>query len=238
MTDKRDTARQRRANQNKSAREALVARRLAAQKLAPEPEPAAKGRGRASRAQAAPVVLAKARGNRASGADDGGFAPPSVDDAPPASGILARTQQLPGGRQMLAGFVLILAGTPFAAFVPMFREKGSKKTESLVSLLGARSLILLLVPVVIAAIPLLTLNHRRRRIAWNVAAFLLGLWVLTTGLLAFYVLGLGSIVWGLMKSSRAEGPAGNGRGLFARSRSATRAGPPVDATGVEAGSDP
>ncbi len=138
---------------------------------------------------------------------------------------------------MLAGFLLVLAGTPFAAFVPMFREKGRKDNESLVSLLGARSLILLLVPVVIAAIPLLTLNHRRRRMAWNIAAFLLALWVLTTGLLAFYILGLAAIVWGLMKSSRAEGPAGGRPGLFRRSPRAARDAS-VDITGTEVESDP
>ncbi len=133
---------------------------------------------------------------------------------------------------MLAGFLFVLVGTPFAAFVPMFREKGSKHSESLVSLLGASSLIYLLVPIAIAGIPLLTMNHRRRRLAWNIAAFLLALWVLTTGLLAFYILGLGAIVWGLMKSSRAEAPAGRRSGFFRRSPRAA-ADEPVDVTGDE-----
>lgn len=138
---------------------------------------------------------------------------------------------------MLAGFLLVLAGSPFAAFVPMFREKGHKNNESLVKLLGARSLIFLLVPVVFAAIPLLTLNHRRRRLAWNVAAFLLGLWVLMTGLLAFYVVGLVAMVWGLMKASRAEGPAGNGFGMFRRPPRTAGRGSPVDVSGDEVDAD-
>ena len=141
--------------------------------------------------------------------------PAALDDAPRASGLLARTQQLAGGRQTLAAFVLVLAGSPFAAFIPMFTQKGSKRTESMVSLLGARALILILVPIVLAAIPLATMNHRRRRIAWNVAPFLLGMWVLSTGLLVFYLLGLAAMVWGGMKASRAEGPAG-GLGRFSR----------------------
>ena len=70
MTAKRDTSRQRRVNQNRSAREALVARRqAAAQKTAPEPEAPAK-RGRLSRAQAEPVVPARSRGTREPPAGD------------------------------------------------------------------------------------------------------------------------------------------------------------------------
>lgn len=140
---------------------------------------------------------------------------------------------------MLAGFVLVVAGTPLAAFLPFFREKGSKHTQSLVALAGARSLILLLLPLLIAVVPLVTLNHPRRRMAWNIAAFMLGLWVLSSGLLPFYVFGLGAMVWGIMKASRAEGPVGRGAGLFGRGRAPRGdAATTVEVDGAEAGTDP
>ena len=208
MTAKRDTSRQRRVNQNRSAREALVARRqAAAQKTGPEPEAPAK-RGRLSRGQAEPVVPARSRGTRATAAPRSASTAAAVpDDVEPASGIVARAQQIVGGRQMLIGFALIVAGSPLAAFVPMFREKGGKHNESLVTILGWRAIPVLLVPIAIAAIPLLTLNYRRRRLAWNVAAFLLGMWVLLTNLLLFYGLGLAAVDLGSHQEFACGGSA-------------------------------
>ncbi len=155
--------------------------------------------------------------------------PAVAEDAAPAPGIGARAQQLAGGRQILAGFVLVVAASAVVGFVPMFKEKGEKHTESFLQILGPRALIFLAVPVAIASIPLLFLNHRRRRVAWNIAAFLIGLWVLLMQQLGiYYVLGAGAIVWGVMKASRAEGPAGMGFGRFSRP-----ARTPVAATDAE-----
>lgn len=118
---------------------------------------------------------------------------------------------------MLAGFVLVLAGSVPAAFVPMFVAEHTKRKESLVHLLGPRALVFLALPVAISAVPLLFLNHRRRRMVWNLAAFLIGMWILITGPIGiYYIFGAGAIVWGVMKASRAEGPAGLGFGRFRR----------------------
>lgn len=238
MSAKRDDGRQRRANQNRAAREALAARRQAAAKRPETPAqpeavtPARRGRGR-SRAQSEPVVTrrtaARAAGQKPSAEErptSSGRSrvtrAPVPDDLPPAAGFLARTQQVTGGRQMLAGFVLAVTGSIAASILPVVALKSPAKGKvkakthlvTLVHHYGASSLVFLLIPIAFAVIPLLYLNHPRRRRAWNIAALLMGSWILfAQGLGVFYLFAAGSIVWGVMKLSRAEGPAPS---LFSR----------------------
>ena len=114
-------------------------------------------------------------------------------DEPPAKGIIARTQQLPGGRQVLAAFPLAVLASIALLFVPIFKEhKGDKNSQSLLQLSGPQALALVAIPVVITAVPLLFVNHPRRRLAWNGAAFMIGLWILLLpGLGIFYVFAAG-----------------------------------------------
>lgn len=247
MTAKRDVSRQRRSNQNRAARDALVARRQAASRGDADSErepPVRRGRGR-TRVKAAPVAPAKAKAATSSSPARSGrpsrsaptpAAPAATADETSASGIWGRAQQLPGGRQMLGGFVLVVVASALAGFVPMFKEKGKKGTESFVQIVGPRALIFLAVPVAIAAIPLVFLNHPRRRVAWNIAAFLIGLWILLIpGLGIYYLFGAGAMVWGVLRASRAEGPAGLGFSRFRRPprREAEPATEPLDANAKE-----
>src|SRR6185436_17564740 len=103
MSAKRDSSRQRRSNQNRAAREALEARRAAAARPAEpvEEEPPAKGRGR-TRAQSGAVKPPVRRASGGRSAAPRAAAPAFDPDEPPAKGIIARAQQLPGGRQVLA----------------------------------------------------------------------------------------------------------------------------------------
>lgn len=135
---------------------------------------------------------------------------PDAPEAPGISSYFTWFRRQPGGLQMLIGFALILLATPLAAFVPLV-VKGTKgerdHSESLVSLVGSRAIIVLLIPILLAAIPLTMARHRRRRMARNLSVFLLGLWMLTSGLSIFYFFGTAVMVWGAMQASRTEGPS-------------------------------
>jgi hypothetical protein len=211
MSAKRNSSRQRRSNQNRAAREALEARRQSASRAAEpvEEEPPAKGRGR-TRAQSGAVKPPVRRASGGRSAVPRSAAPAFDPDEPPAKGIMARTQQLPGGRQVLAAFPLAAVASIALLFVPIFKEhKHDKVNQSLLQLSGPQALLLVAIPVVICALPLLFINHPRRRLAWNGAAFMIGLWILLLpGLGIFYVFAAAALVWGVVKGSRAEGPSG------------------------------
>ena len=146
---------------------------------------------------------------------------------------------------MLAGFVLAVTGSIAAAVLPIVQVKvdGKIHNETLLERYGATSLSFLLIPIAFAAVPLLFLNHRRRRLAWNVATFLMGLWILQTGLGIFYLFTVVAMVWGIMKASRAEGPAGPGFARFRRqpapseSDSTNDSTDTLDVDGAEVGPD-
>lgn len=227
MSAKRDEGRQRRANQNRAAREALEARRAAAARAAEPVEQPAKGRGR-TRAQGgavAPPVRRSGSGRSASAAS-ARAAPASDADEAPAAGLWARSAQLPGGRQMLGGFALSLVSGALALLTPLYKEHANdRNTQSLLQLAGAQGLVLVGLPVLITAAPLLFMNHPRRRVAWNGAAVMMGLWILLVAAIGiFYLPVTGLVAYGAVKASRAAGPSGGGL----LSRLGRRGGAPVE----------
>jgi len=235
MGARSDDARQRRANENRASRQALAARKEAAARKAGgsrpvEPEASSvRGRGRRmTRAQRTPVMAP-------SGAAPPDSATTLADTEPPARGILSRTRQLPGGRSVLAGFVLALAGSAALLFVPIAtKSKSDHHLQSLLQVAGLQAVPFAAIPAFIAAVPLLFMNHRWRRPAWTGAAFMLGLWVLLMqGLGIFHVLAAGSTVFGVIKASRADGRPTPlfGRRRLASARSGDRADADTDAGG-------
>lgn len=148
---------------------------------------------------------------------------------------------------MLAGLVLVAAGSLALCFLKVVRVADGKHKfhdETFIQRFGPWAFIYLAMPILLAAIPVLSMNHRRRRTAWNIGAFSVGLWILLSGLGLFYLFGAGAMVWGVMKASRAEGPAGPGLSrLRQRFRGAGRgaaddASSVIDADAAEARADP
>lgn len=236
MGARSDDARRRRANENRASRQALAARKEAASRKAASSQPVeqeasgvlSRSRQR-TRAQAAPVVSAARAAPRGSPASD------PEQEEPPAHGILARTRQLPGGRSVLAGFVMALVGSAALLFAPIARKSESDRhLQSLLQVAGLQAVPFAAIPAVIAAVPLLFINHRWRRAAWSGAAFMLGLWVLLMRSLGvFHILAAGFTVFGVIKASRVDGRSTPmlRRGRLAPARPGNRDEAEADAAG-------
>lgn len=225
MTDKRSASQQRRTNQNRAARQSLASRRAAAAERADQDETvvppdapdaatvddddvvvpddvvAPTGRGWRDRLGAStgpPVTPRPTRSGRPARAPS-----PVADTGPGVGGWLQAVRLTPGGRWVVASFLLsIMVAVLFGLFAKFTvvdhltaylgaTARGAKPSthdasRSLIDLLGPASVLILGSPLLIVAAALAALRRPERRRAWFYCSVALGLWLFVLGGLALF----------------------------------------------------
>ena len=222
MANKRDTAAQKRARENRAQREARQART----KAASTPRPS----------RVAPAAKAGA----ATGKRVGRFGAPGQPKPPrrPRLGDAAvdvealqgsyvrRVLQVPGGSQVTMALAISLLSAFLAATGKTLAPEGkelSKQVKPTRSLIDAEGALVaagrVAIPVAIIAVAFaLSLSPRRRR-TWLVVTVLLALTVITDATYIYFLFPLGLMVYGLYRANKVEGP----QPLFGGRRRASRA---------------
>lgn len=225
MANKRDTAAQKRARENRAQREARQARTKAAStprpsRVAPAAKPGAATGKRVGRF-GAPGQPKPPRRPRL------GDAPVDVETL--QGSYIRRLVQVPGGSQVTMALAISALSAFLAATGKSLAPEGkvlSKKVKPTRSLIDAYSVsgaaLRVLIPVAIIAVAFaLGLSPKRRRV-WLVATLLLALVFFLGGVIYIYFLfPLGLMVYGLYRANKIEGPQPLFGGRGRASRAAT-----------------
>ncbi|WP_426573302.1 hypothetical protein [Aquihabitans sp. McL0605] len=232
MANDRSSSKQKRARQNRAQREAREARAKAAS------EPASARQAKyASAAPGATTTETKKQGflsPRGQGAAREprrarpGDTPVDLDTL--EGNWYSKRMQVPGGRQVLTGLLLVVILTVLTILspVPIAKQdqvKGGPTTESVFDRLGAFTIPVLLLPVIAMAIAAYFITSPRRRGIWIACA------VVSTAGVTFlgipYIFPVGFLVYAGMRANKVEGPNPNSRAGRAARRAAEATGIPT-----------
>ncbi|CAN5686562.1 hypothetical protein BH10ACT1_BH10ACT1_01830 [soil metagenome] len=219
MANKRETSSQRRQRENRARRAALEARKGApsrpsrvapatADRLARSSSDAKGATGKAGSAKADPKATRSGRPRREK--------PPKPGDKPVDIATLEgswfkKVIQVPGGLQALMALALAVFVSIMASFTDLYiseadkDKKGAKATQTIFEANGTgRALLLLGLPLLVAALAAgLSLTKYRRRI-WLGAAVVIGAIFGTSLILYLFV--AGTFGWAVFRASKIEGP--------------------------------
>lgn len=248
MANKRDTAQQKRARQNRAQREALAARtqggapkrpsRVApstAEKLASK---SASSSSKDAKGTADAKGASSTKGARRPRPVRPGDVPVDVDTL--QGSWRQKVSQVPGGSQVLMAGIMTVVVTIMLCFLKLFvseeAQAASKKPKADQTIFQSqgtgRALAIMAIPLVAVSISLVVALKPFRRRVWIGAAVAVGVTVALQ--VPFYLVVAGLLGFGAYKSSKVEG----GGASRSKRRRAQASEAPLDESGPEEDGDP
>jgi hypothetical protein len=224
VANDRTSSKQKRARQNRAQREAREARA----KAASEPASVRQAKYASTGPSGSSADTKKDRPAREPRRNRPGDTPVDVESL--EGNWYSKRMQVPGGRQVLTGLllVIILTGITLVSKVPIAKAdqvKGGPTTETIFHRLGLATVPLLLIPVIALAVAAYYITSPKRRGIWIGCAIAATVGVTFLGIP--YVFPVGFLVYAGMRANKVEGPNPNSRAARAARKAAEATGIPV-----------